>query len=224
MTMKHATVFSRLVPPKEVRLPLAACVLLNLAVYYGGRLLTAGRFHTSLALAADARVPFVPAMVAVYLLSFPFWVIGFLTVAQEDRRVVFPFLAGEQIAKLLCFACFLVLPTTLTRPAVSGGGAAAWVLRLIYRLDSPDMLFPSLHCLESWFCFRGALLCRRRGRGYRIFCLTGALLIFASTVMIRQHVLLDVAGGIAAAELGLLLSRLTRAGRLWDKAASFVKT
>jgi hypothetical protein len=214
--MKHKK-WLRLAPPPETWAPLAACLLLNLLAYYGGRRLTSGRVHRSLAVPADAKVPFVPAMVSFYVLAYPSWWIGFLKIAHGEKDRALEALAGEQIAKLICLACFLLLPTSIERPEPVGNGAAEQILRAIYRRDAPDMLFPSIHCLESWFCFRGAQRARVGSRGYRRFSFLFSLGVFASTVMVRQHVLADIAGGVAAMELGLAISRRTGAGRLWDR-------
>ena len=47
-------------------------------------------------------------------------------------------------------------------------------------------------------------------------CLVFTLLVCASTVLVKQHFLPDIAGGILGAELGLLLSRRVR----WPDRAS----
>ena len=41
--------------------------------------------------------------------------------------------------------------------------------------------------------------------------------IFASTVLVKQHVFIDILGGVAVAEAGLFLGRKLRAGRLFEK-------
>ena len=43
------------------------------------------------------------------------------------------------------------------------------------------------------------------------------LLVFASVVLVKQHVWPDILGGVAAAELGLLLTRLLRLDRLFAR-------
>ena len=89
--------------------------------------------------------------------------------------------------------------------------------RLIYRLDSPDNLLPSIHCLENWICFRGALRCRKVGRGYQVGTLIFALMVFVSTLLVKQHLVLDVVTGVAVVEIGLFLSRQTGAGRIYER-------
>ena len=67
-------------------------------------------------------------------------------------------------------------------------------------MDKPANLLPSIHCMNSWFCYIAV-----RGRKdipcwYRIFSFVFAWLIALSTVLIRQHVVVDIAAGFLLAE------------------------
>ena len=44
-----------------------------------------------------------------------------------------------------------------------------------------------------------------------------SFLVFASVLLVKQHVWPDILGGIADAELGILLNRLLHADRLIEK-------
>lgn len=206
-----------LIPRRECWIPLAMCIIINMAAYYGGRLLTVERSYSVLALPLDNAIPLLPWTVLIYVLAFPTWALGFLVAAREERPVAYELLTADQIAKLCCLVVFLLLPTIMERPQVEGSGFGPWLLRLIYALDEPRMLFPSMHCMESWFCFRSAMRCQKTGRGYRAFCLISALLVCVSVVTVKQHVLVDIPAGIAVAELGLWVSRKTRAGRIYER-------
>ena len=97
-------------------------------------------------------------------------------------------------------------------------GPSTWVLAFIYAADEPPInLFPSLHCLESWLCFRGAVGLRKMPRWYAWLQLIFTLLVFTSVLLVKQHVWPDILGGIAVAELGQLLRRLFHAERLFEK-------
>ena len=149
----------------------------------------------------DRWIPFVPSAVSIYVLAFLSWVVGIWVIARESPAVCYEVLAGEQIAKLLCLACFLLLPTTMERPEVTGSGFFPWLTRLIYRLDSPDNLLPSIHCLVSWMCFIGIRGNKRVPRWYRIFSCIFALLVVVSTQVTKQHYLIDAIGGILLVEV-----------------------
>lgn len=203
--------------PRYAVVPLAMSVILNMVAYYLGRLITYHWPHHDLTTAIDRAIPFVPAAIVIYLLAFVFWVVTFVAISRDGRETCFRLLAGEHIAKLLCLVIFLIFPTRMARPEVAGRGVFAWLTRLIYRLDTPDMLFPSIHCMDSWFCFRGAMQCKSLSKRFRAGCLVCAVLVFASVLLVKQHFFADVLGGIAVLELGLFLSKRLRAWRIYDR-------
>lgn len=84
-----------------------------------------------------------------------------------------------------------------------GRGGWFWnqVMTLVYSIDAADNLFPSIHCLVSWFCYIGIRGKKEFPAWYRGCSLVMAVLICLSTVLTKQHVLVDVAGGVLLAEL-----------------------
>ena len=191
--------------PRYAWIPLIASVLLNFLVYSGNRFITTNMYHFDFSILPDQKIPFVAPMIIFYVLSYITWVIGFVVIAKESKEVCYEIMSAEQLAKLLCLICYIAIPTTMVRAEISGNGFFEWLTRLIYFADQPDNLFPSIHCLESWMCFRGAMRCKKVGHKYKAFMLTFALLVFASTVLVKQHVLVDILGGIAVVEISLFL-------------------
>ena len=57
--------------------------------------------------------------------------------------------------------------------------------------------------------------CKKVGKVYKTFMFVAAILVFASTLMVKQHVVLDVISGIAVVELGLFLSKKFNLGRIY---------
>lgn len=203
--------------PSYARIPLVLLVIINLIVYEGTQFLMLHAKHWDLALPLDARIPFRPAWIVIYILAYLQWVVGYVLIARESREHCYRVLAGEIIAKFICMLFFIVLPTRIERPVVEGSGVFAALTRLIFASDLPGNLFPSIHCLESWICFRGAIGMKRVPRWYAPAMLAFTLMVFASTVLVKQHVLVDIPAGVLVAELGLLLSDKLRAGRLLDR-------
>lgn len=207
--------------PRYAFLPLGCTLVLNMITYYASRLITSGALHTDLSIPLDGMIPFVPAASSVYVLAFLSWIIGFVVISRESPQVCYEVLAGEQIAKLISLVIFLLLPTAMVRPeAPQGRDFFSWLTRIIYRVDTPDNLFPSLHCLENWICFRGALRCKKVGTAYKMGTGLFALMVFASTVLIKQHLVVDILGGVVVVEIGLWLSRRLRAGRIYEAVAA----
>lgn len=198
--------------PRYAMLPIVACFLLNCVVYVGAKALTASAYHYDLSLPLDHQLPYVPAFVVIYVLAYVTWAIGFVLVAREKPEDSEP-LFGEMIAKLFCFVIFVILPTTLQRPADTGGGFFGWGVSVIYFFDPPTALFPSIHCLENWVAWRG-LFGRKTVSGLvKASFLVAALLVFLSTLLVKQHVLVDIPAAIAVSEIGLFISKKLHLGQ-----------
>lgn len=211
--MRFKDRFTKIVPVYAF-IPLFMCLAINAVTYYGTRIFTTGREHIDMSVPADALIPFVPQWIIVYVLSYFFWIVGFIVIARESREVCGEVLCAEQISKLICLVMFMLLPATMNRPEI-GNSVFDRLVGLIYASDPPDNLFPSIHCMDSWLCFRGAMKCKKVGRGYKVFCFVFSVLVFVCVVLVKQHVLVDIAAGVAVAELGLLISKLTGAGRIY---------
>lgn len=183
----------------------------NYLVYFATRPFTTGLKHYSMVSSLDIALPFVPFFISFYVLAYIQWIIGFVVIGRGGREVAFPMFIGELIAKGIALACFVFLPTTVQglRPSVEslqGGGIWCELSARIFTMDAMDNCFPSVHCLESWVCFRGALKLKKLPRWYAPTMLAMTLLVFASTVLVKQHVLIDIVGGVAAVEIGLFIS------------------
>ena len=202
-------------------IPIAVCLIFNVLVYNGNRLLTADRVHFDLSIPViDQNIPFWRWMIVFYVLSYVFWAFGFIVIARENRKFCYDMFAGELIGKFFCLVFFLALPTMM--PDWPSGTFAIenvfdWLTQFIYDLDEPNNLFPSIHCSESWVCLRGILKSKKVCKPLQIASVVMTVGIFASTVLVKQHVFIDILGGVAVAEAGLFLGRKLRAGRLFEK-------
>ena len=77
----------------------------------------------------------------------------------------------------------------------------------LYSIDQPTNLFPSIHCLVSWFCFIGIKDREDIPKWYKVFSCIFAIMVFVSTQVTKQHYLVDVVGGVLIAELTFRISR-----------------
>ena len=186
--------------PDEMRLPLVLAVACNTVTYFGSRLLMAGRVHYDISGRLDALIPLVPWTVAVYFGSYVFWVVNYIIGCRQSREEAFHFISADFAAKLVCLLCFLVFPTTKARPLIEGSSVWDHLMRLLYRVDAADNLFPSIHCLTSWFSFIAVRGNKKIPGWYRAASLLMAAAICISTLTTKQHVLPDVIAGVALAE------------------------
>lgn len=201
--------------PKYAFLPIITSLVLNFVVYFGSKIIVADMHKYDFGIFIDEAIPFVDWMIIIYVLAYVAWIVGFVVIGRESRAVCYEVMAAEQIAKVLCLICFLTIPATIVRPEITGTGFCSWLTRFVYTMDSPENLFPSIHCLENWICFRGAMKCKKVGKSYRIIMLVAAILVFTSTLFVKQHVFVDVIGGIAVVEIGLFLSKKIKMSRIY---------
>jgi len=199
--------------------PIVCCLFLNLAVYFLPRLihvLWVPRYH-DFSLPLDARLPFVPAFILFYVAAYVSWYLGYVLICRKHPQccgVVF----ADLIAKVICLVFFIFLPTSIQRPVPEGDGPILWLVRLIYAADTPaDNLFPSIHCLESWLVWRGMIGQAHLSRKVKIVYFVSAMLVFAATLLVKQHVIVDIPAGIAVGEIGLYASRRLHLGERYAR-------
>lgn len=202
--------------PRYAYLPIVVCIVWNTLVYNMTRFFTNKMPHYDFSIKLDSYIPFVSSFVVIYILSYVLWIIGFLVFAKESRSLCNELFAAEFVCKTICLFCFVIIPTTMTRANVPSGGVLNWLTNAVYSLDQPNNLFPSIHCMESWICFRGALRCKKVHPMYSKVWFVLAILICMSTVFVKQHVFVDIIGGIVVAEIGLFLSKKFNLGRAYD--------
>lgn len=182
----------------------AAALAWNELVFYGGRLLARGLPHHDMTTALDRAVPLLPWTVSIYFGCFAFWALCYVLCARRSRGEALRFFAADFIIKAVCLVFFVALPTVMERPEHAGDGFWDAVLRFLYSIDEPNNLFPSIHCAVSWLCWDGMRGRRELPSAFRGFSLFMALAVCASTLTVKQHVIADVASGIALAELSWL--------------------
>lgn len=206
--------------PSYAAFPLFFALLWNQAVYYGARIATASFPHYDLTTYFDRLIPVVPFFTSIYFLAFPFWAAGYILSVRISRDQAMTLLCGDFLSKGVCLVFFLLFPTTNIRPEIAGRGIWETLLLWLYQTDSPDNLFPSIHCLVSWLCFAGI----RRQPTIPLPCqaatLFMALLVFLSTLFTRQHVIADVLGAIVIEEACYRIASLPRVRGCYGKIVS----
>ena len=181
-------------------------LLLNRIIFPLAHLLSAGAPHHDFHLPADDLIPFLPWMIVVYIGVFAWWVYVTWLITGRERPEADRFFFAHLLTYLISFLFFVFLPTEIVRPKLSGNSIWIVFLQLLYQSDTPDNLFPSIHCALGWLCWIGI-----RGKKDIPFWIRSADFLLAaavcvSTLTIRQHVLLDVFAGILLSEICYLLS------------------
>lgn len=190
--------------PRYARMPLILCGVTQIIAYFCTKIIHI-RPYVDLSVALDHRIPARPGWVVVYILSYVYWIAGYIAVSRVSERNCRLICRADWISKIFAAACFVLVPTTISRPEMTGG-VFEWALNVIYTLDTPVNLFPSMHCLFSWLVAREMMDIKEFSPVLRWGGVVFSIMVFASTVFTRQHYLVDIPAGVAAAELARFIS------------------
>ncbi|NPV76586.1 MAG: phosphatase PAP2 family protein [Anaerolineae bacterium] len=142
----------------------------------------------------DQLMPLWPVWAVPYLLAIPLWIFGFLWagLVMDDKQFM-TLVVSSTMAMCIGMICFIVFPTFVERPTVTGNDWASKLLRWIYANDEVYNAVPSGHAYISTIL---ALAWRRWKPD--LSWLWGAILviILLSTLFTRQHYLIDLVIGI----------------------------
>jgi membrane-associated phospholipid phosphatase len=177
----------------------AFCVALGAADYVaslGYDYLNHGPYRLFLRSPIDQALPVVPPFAVPYVSLQPF-IYGSLVIFLLFRARIFQSAVLSMIATfLVSYIFFAFLQTYVDRPVLTGDDVFTRMVRDVYAGDHPFNDFPSLHVSTSTII---AIHWWRFNRKYTWPLVIWAGLIALSTVMIRQHYVADIAGGLALA-------------------------
>lgn len=203
--------------------PVIFSFVFNCLVYSGSRMIAGGWYHHNIETAVDRSLPFVPQFLIIYFGCYLFWAVNYILIARQERHSVYQFFTGDFISRCICLGFFLLYPTTNTRPVITDGGLWNQLALWLYSIDAADNLFPSIHCLVSWFCYLGIRGKKEIPVWYQRVSAVLAILVFVSTLLTKQHVLVDVAGGILLAELCFCIGRNTNLYKIYERFGSRIE-
>jgi len=167
--------------------------LLFCVLYLGAPRLAIRDPHLLQPSSVDRAIPFLPWTIALYLSQFLFLFLT-LWLQTDSRRLTRAFIAIA-ISTVLSCAIFILWPTTLPRPPVRNAA-----FDTLWLFDVPTNCFPSLHTALATIA---AFFWPRRKRWLAALW---AAAIIVSTLTTKQHVAIDVAGGLVVAGVAIAIS------------------
>ena len=198
--MKKDTTQKKKMIPSYAILPLLICIAVNFTVYIGTDKLMEHRNFYDLTLPVDRMVPVIPAFSVIYIGCYLFWIVNYIMITRMNRSHCYRFILADVMSRLVC-----------------------GFLRWVYQIDDPTRLFPSIHCLVSWFCYIGIRGQKQIPKWYQRFSLVFAILVCVSTQVTKQHYIVDVFGGLAVAEICYRISGKIMERRSREKGKKIVK-
>jgi membrane-associated phospholipid phosphatase len=148
----------------------------------------------------DQQMPFMKIFIIPYLGWFVFILVCFVYLAFKNRQLYMQTLLRYNIGLVICYAVYAVYQTHVPRPEVSGTDWLSQMIQYVYNSDQPYNCFPSTHVLTSYCIMKAFASARQISRPIRLTVSCISILIILSTLFVKQHVLLDMAGAIAVVE------------------------
>jgi len=180
-------------------------VVVLLGLFFGVGYLWAGSGHSPAdvwfgGIWLDALIPLVPHFIVFYMLGYLFVLAPVFVLRRrgefEAGFVVFAGMLG------LAFLVFHFFPVFMHKPLAMGDDLLSSLTRYQQRTDFVVNNLPSLHVALNVFAWL-VLLCR--ASRVALWLLPVVLCIVASTVLVKQHLVLDVLGGAVWAGAGFLV-------------------
>ncbi len=171
----------------------ALIVALLFVIGYGGANWLAAQRATHLKLFFDAElaIPLLPAMIWIYLSINLLFVLPVFRLDTEELRLLGRRMIAATVAATLIF---LAMPTTIGFARLDTANDGHAIFQLLYALDHPFNSVPSLHVAYSTLILTALA---RNGRWLlKATLATWLALIMASTVLIHQHHMLDIASAL----------------------------
>lgn len=154
--------------------------------------------------APDSLFPLVPLFIIPYIWSYFYWAMAPAAVSKCEERHFLNYIAAYLLSLLAGAAVLIFAPSYMDRAAAgltdpSLTGPASELLRFWYTLDGSDTafnLFPSFHCIASTLSYLGVARRKEVPLWYRLYSLVISILIFLSTLFVKQHFVADVVSGV----------------------------
>lgn len=162
----------------------------------------------------DDKIPFCEYFILPYVMWYPFMFGTGLFLLLKDREGFTHYMSFIAIAFGVTLLFCAVFPNgqDLRPTEFSRSNVFTWLMRLLYSVDDNQNVLPSMHVLGSaaaaaaW-CLSPAV----KSRVVKVASVLLALLISVSTVLVKQHSVLDIFAAIPlAAVIFIVIYRLWR--------------
>jgi membrane-associated phospholipid phosphatase len=156
----------------------------------------------------DRALPVVPIFAIPYVSLIPYIGVSLIAFLFFRVRLYRSAALTMIVVWFISYAFYFFLQSYIARPQVIGSDPFSGLVRSIYASDQPYNDFPSLHTSLSTII---AIHWWRVDRRIGVPAAISTALIVASTVLVKQHYVADLVGGLALAGVtSTLVMRLTR--------------
>lgn len=147
--------------------------------------------------AIDAKIPFSIYAIIPYSVWYFLLIIVPYILYKKDKQSFSKYIVSYIIMTVIADIIFIIYPTTVIRPEVTGTNIIELITRLVFWVDTPILnCFPSMHCAISMLWLLYVLASKHTNKLEKIIIPILSITIMISTLFIKQHVFIDLVSGV----------------------------
>ena len=164
---------------------------------------------------SKVNIPLIKEFVYIYNLWYLFVILVVFLIYKYSKNNFKSLILTMLLGAFLAHITFIIYPSMIKRPVVEVKNVTDWFLNFTYKVDTPAInCLPSMHCIYCFIIIFYALICKEIDYKKRIFIIIFSLLIVASTLFIKQHVIEDVVLALIYSIIVIFLAKLI-SKRVW---------
>jgi membrane-associated phospholipid phosphatase len=169
--------------------------LLNAGSYFSIKLFVTNDYNFLLPI--DSAIPFVPEFIWIYHTLIPVMMLT-MYYRHKSKKEFFINFWAVSTASIIISTLYVVLPSFYPYPEFTPDSWSEHVTYWTHKIDAASNTFPSGHVAFSWLMYLGVANSSENTAGkWKYF--TWSFLIMVSTLVLKQHYIVDVAAGIVLA-------------------------
>ena len=156
----------------------------------------------------DDYIPFYKPAILIYSSWFLMLVIPFVYLLKRKSyddlyNIIIPMFAAMFISLII----YVIYPTALDIRVtdITGNDICSWIIRKIQGIDAPNNVCPSIHVSTTVIIYNQFRKILKDNKKSKVFFLLWSVGICVSTMLVKQHSIIDVVCGIILAHVILFV-------------------
>jgi membrane-associated phospholipid phosphatase len=162
----------------------------------------------NLTIGLDKLIPFVPEFIWIYHSIIPIFILT-TVILIEKRPVFFTAIASIVFASVVMLLFYTFFPAFYPRDGYTEASLSGFLVEVTRGIDGSNNTFPSGHVTFAWLMvfFIGLSNFSKEHRWVQPVYILWASLISVSTLVLKQHFIVDVFSGMALATMCYFLGK-----------------
>lgn len=203
---------------KKLIVPFILAILIYLSAYQIPKITIPDYRLHYLNSSLDDLIKIWTPMFVIYIGAFFQWAsVVFFVIRTQVTSKGYRYASAIIIGSLIAFVIFMIYPTAIKRPEIIGNSFFDKFGRFIYSVDNIICACPSFHCFCSTIIILMLKDCEGVSKKTIYINNIVSVLVYISTLLTKQHVLIDIPFGILLAFVAMRISNKLVFTKLFDR-------